>query len=479
LSHILRAAGVVGGEVAPAPVTAVGGTGAYQTVPAGLIRNNCWHYNSQRSAACAVRPNGDKTPVRVATAAGRYNPVYYAVVGAPIKFWPNMKGVLLSRLISAALSAALLAVAMVSVVRFSRRRLMLGGLLLAATPMAIEMASAINPNGVEIAAGIAFFASAVPILLGRARERPPTWLVCVTVISAVVLVTVRSGGPVWIALSAAALLLPMRWTAARDLLRVRSLRWGTVVIAVAGVASMLWIVLMKASQLATVQGQEILKPGEIQLMELQRWPVLIQEMVGVFGWLDTHMWAPAYLAWQYPAAALLLVALVAGTWTDRWRLLVVVVGSVVLSAAVEMQGANKYGGFIGQGRYLLPLLAGALILAAWIVEERGLATEHCRRLTRLIVVITLPIQLHGLWVAMVRYQSGIPPHAGPADYNPLVGSWHPQVGSVAPLAMVVLGLGVLGWLGWRSAALPSSFPDDASLVVHESRLASPAPASGV
>jgi hypothetical protein len=380
-------------------------------VPAGLVRDNCWRFNVERSAACAPRLSGDKTPVRVATPAGRYNPVYYAIVGAPIKLWPTMMGVLLARLISAALSAALLAAAMVSVVRYSRRRLMLGGLLLAATPMAVEMASAINPSGIEIAAGIAFFASAIPILLGLARERPPTWLVCVAVASAVILVTVRSGGPGLIALSAAALLLPLRWTAARGFLRVRSLRWGMVVIAVAGVASVLWIVLMKASQLATVQGQEPLKPGEIQLMELQRWPGLIQEMVGVFGWLNVHMWAPAYLAWQYPAAALLLVALVVGTWTDRWRLLVIVVGTVVLSAVIEMRGASTHGGLIAQGRYLLPLLAGALILAAWIVEERGLATEHCRRLTRLIVVITLPIQLHGLWVAMVRYQSG--PRAPP------------------------------------------------------------------
>ncbi|MEV1286970.1 DUF2142 domain-containing protein [Micromonospora sp. NPDC049679] len=452
--HTLRAYQVASGDIAPEPAAAVGGTGAYQWGPNNLYVSNCWRTFPDRSAACTRDRTFPSTLVRFGNPAGRYNPAYYALVGGPIKIWPNMTGVILARLISAALAAALLAAALVSVVQYSRHRLMLGALLLGATPMAISISGAINPNGVEIAAGIAFFASAIPLLIGAARERPPTWLVCVTVVSAVVLVTVRSGGPVWLALGAFALLLPLRLRTFRQVLRPVALRWGVLVVAGAGVASVLWILIMKSTVLATFRVNVQLDDDQIFLIELERWPYLVHQMVGVLSWVNAYMFGPAYLLWEFPVAALLLVALVVGSRLDRARLLIVIGGTVAVAAITEMNGATRVG-FVNQGRYLLPTLSGALLLAAWVIEQRGAITAtRARLITRFVVVVTLPIQLHALQVAMVRFQRGIPKNPYLSFYNPFVGSWHPQVGSVLPILSATLGLLLLGVLCWRHAAGP-------------------------
>ncbi|GAA1798144.1 DUF2142 domain-containing protein [Planosporangium flavigriseum] len=448
MSHALRACQVASGDIMPelAP------RGAYQSVPKNLRSEHC----PLEPRACQADLHGPQTPIRFANSAGRYNPFYYAMVGAPLKIWPTMKGVVLARLISAARAAALLAAALVSVVSYSRYRFMLGALLFGATPIAINMAGAINPSGLEIAAGIAFFASAIPLLVGSAREHPPTWLVCVTVVSAVILVMVRSGGPIWLALGGLALLLPLTPRTVRQVLRPVAVRWGVLVLVVAGIASALWILIMKPGEIVGVSPFALLNRGQLFIGELMTWPSLTQQLVGITGWLDTAMWPPAYQFWQYPAAALLLVALLVGSGLDRVRLLVVVGGTIAAAAILDMSAVNKVGFWFAQGRYLLPTLSGALLLAAWIIERRGAITAAYARLSsRLAVVVTLPIQLHALQVTMARYQQGIPRSSPPpnlSSYNPLVGSWHPQVGSLLPLLCSVSGLVLLGVLCWRLAA---------------------------
>jgi hypothetical protein len=165
--HIVRSAGVASGEVAPEPAAAKKGSGAFQTVPGGLVRDECWQHKPTVSVACAQQPGSDRTPTRMGTGAGRYQPVYYALVGWPLVLWPGWSGVLLARLVSAAICAALLAGAFVVITRWSRHRLMVAALLAATTPMAAHIGGAVNPNGPEIAAGVAFFAALVPLLLGH------------------------------------------------------------------------------------------------------------------------------------------------------------------------------------------------------------------------------------------------------------------------------------------------------------------------
>ncbi|WP_326560830.1 DUF2142 domain-containing protein [Micromonospora sp. NBC_01796] len=460
IAHIYRAYGVVSGDVFLKPEAASLGTGAFHKVPASLVKaaDICWQMRPEVSAACAKAPDGrDLTPVEVGNPAGRYNPVYYAAVGLPLKIWPDMRGVMGVRLLTGLVAAALLAFAVVCIVR-SRRPLLLGALLLGTSPIAINMAGAVNPNGVEIAAGILLFAAGLSVLAGPRDDRPPTWMLTLVVISAAILVSVRSGGPAWLALALGALLLPLRWANLRRLVVDRSLRIATLVVTVVSVLSVLWIVVMKASKLAggTPAG---FGPGQIMVHVVGRWPQLMDQMVGELGWLDVHLSGSAYVLWQLPAGALLLLAALVGSGVDRWRLLIVVGGAVGVASVLDAVNADATGGFVGQGRYLLPVLSGALLLAAWIITRGGtLTTGQTALAVRAIIVITVPIQLYALLVAEARYTRGIPPMASPASYNPLGGDWQPATGPIVPLIVTGVGLLVVAVLCWRLAAIEPAPP---------------------
>ncbi|HLL68687.1 MAG TPA: DUF2142 domain-containing protein [Micromonosporaceae bacterium] len=460
--HIYRAVGVVSGEVAPTPAAAARGSGAYQTVPAGLVPDaatpHCWITSVQSSAACARPPDGDRTPVRVGSGAGRYNPVYYAAVGLPLRWWPDWGGVLLARLISAAMAAALLAGAAVAVLRHSRHGLMMAGLLTATTPMTMHFAGAVNPNGTEIAAGVALFAGAVPLLLHRDRERSTGLLVLVTV-SAVLLAVLRPTGLVYLAAAAAALLLPPGAGYARALLRRQAAWWCMLAVVASAIAAVVWIVRMKSTYLGDAfVPQRTYTASEATYQVAAQWREYLDQMVGVFGWLDIRLPAPAYAAWQGIAATLLVLALVVGGRTDRWRLAVVTLGGVVFPSAMQAYHLNTTG-FVTQGRYMLPMLVGVPLLAAFVIEERVLDRGRCRALTRLVAGVLLTVQWFALIFCMARWQRGLPEGFGLGWLNPLSGDWHPIVGSVVPVASVTCGLALLGWLAWRTPASAPGRPD--------------------
>ena len=105
VDHAVRAAGVVSGQIAPEPTAAKRGSGAFQTVPAGLVPRNlgCWIHKASINVSCAQGPSANRTLVQQATGAGRYQPLYYAAVGGPLRLWPGQPGLILARLISAAL----------------------------------------------------------------------------------------------------------------------------------------------------------------------------------------------------------------------------------------------------------------------------------------------------------------------------------------------------------------------------------------
>ncbi|WP_074309719.1 DUF2142 domain-containing protein [Micromonospora cremea] len=449
--HVVRAAGVAAGQIAPPPAAAKKGSGAFQRVPAGLVRAQCWQFKPQRSAACAVPPGSDDTLVRTGTGAGRYHPVYYAVVGWPLTIWPGWSGVLLARLISAAISAALLAGAFVVAVKWSRRRLMVGGLLVAVTPMAAQMASAVNPNGVEIAAGAAFFAAVIPLLLDR-RPRPHRGLLLLAGISGLLLAMLRQTGPLLLATAFVAFAFPWRQSNLGRLLRERAVRWWGAAIVVAVLTALAWGVAMKTSDLGTYGGN-VYTYGQAAFAEADRWRGYLDQMVGVTSWLDTRMPAPAYLIWQFLAAALVVGAFVFGRLVDRWRLLVLFVGGVVVPSAMQV-ALVKQTGFVTQGRYMLPILAGMLLFAAYVWEERGLDAARSRTLVRLSIVLLLPIQLFTLIFTMVRWQNGLPRYLTFRTLNPFAGDWHPPLGSITPLVASVLGLVLLGGLAWWVSSRP-------------------------
>lgn len=457
IDHVVRAVGVVTGDPTPPAADAKRGTGAFQTVPGGLVRVNCWAFDPTRSAACAEPPSGDRTPVVAPTGAGRYFPPYYAVVGGPLAGWPGWTGLFAARLLTSALSAAFLAGALVTLVRRSRHGLMLAGLLVGFTPMAAYMASAVNPNGLEIAAAVAFFAGAIQLLLGRTAGGSDRALVWLVGLSALALAVLRASSPLWLLVGTLAFLLPWSGPHVRALAARRSTWVWVGVVGAAGCAAAAWIVLRDATDLGDYSGDRDLTASQAWLVEVERWPRYLEEAVGVTGWLDTRMSGVFYLAWTGVAVALLVGALVAGGRTDRWRLGVLAAGGLGVPAWLEVRNANETG-FITQGRYLLPVLAGIALFAAFVLEERGLDARRSRSAVRLATVVLLPIHLVCLVHTMARWQRGLPEVGvrGLADLDPFAGDWQPVVGSLLPLVLHVAGLLVVGVLCWRASGREGS-----------------------
>lgn len=452
--HVYRAAGVAIGEFAPTPSAVVRGGGASQTVPAGLVRHEdiCWQFNPVASAACATPPNGDDTPVRVGSGAGRYFPAYYAAVGLPLAHLPGQGGLYLARLIGGAAGAALLAGALVAVVRYSRQRLMLGGLLVAVTPTAMQFLSAVNPNGLEIAAGVGFFAAVIPLTLGG-LDRVPVGLVTLAGSSAVALAVLRPTGLLFLATASVAFLIPLRRPVLLRLRDSTAMRWWTGAVLLTAVAAAVWTIVMRSTEFGPYYApDEPYSRGQAAVEVFHRLGDWLDQAVAVFNWLALRVPQPVYVFWEVTAGTLLVLAVALGGWVERWRLFVVFGGAVLLPAALQVWFVND-NGFITQGRYLLPILAGLVLLAAFVLDEHGFPARAAPSLIRLMLLVVLAIQVFCLVFMMARWQHGLPGYGklGPSSLNPLTGEWHPPVGSALPLFLALAGFGLLGVIGWICA----------------------------
>jgi hypothetical protein len=109
------------------------------------------------------------------------------------------------------------------------------------------------------------------------------------------------------------------------------------------------------------------------------------------------------------------------------------------------------------------MLAGVVLFAAYVLEERGLGQAMARNATRLTVLVLLPIHVACLLYTMGRWQQGLPEVGirSLGNLDPFRGDWHPVVGSTVPLVVELTGLAVVGVLVWVLAARPGAVtPDD-------------------
>jgi hypothetical protein len=444
--HMMRAYAAADGQIFPELVTTKSGTGGRFTVPRGLVPEYCWQFHGTKPAACAGEPGGDRTPVRQDVIVGRYPPLYYAVVGIPLRLFPDWTGILLARLTSAAMCAALFANALADALRWSRHRLLAVGVIAAFTPMAAHMAGAVNPNGLEIAAGVALAAAAVPLFQLPEAHRSHRLLRHLG-LAAVTMCAIRVLGPLWVSIVVVALMLPLtrarlagwwRWRAAR--------RWFLIVVAVMA-ASAAWTLTFQANEIGDYTGGRHYQ--KVQAVRLAMWHARnwFDQMVGVMSWLDAVMPPFVYVLWQGAIAALLVWGLALADRGGRLTFLALGAGALGVPFALQVAFVNETG-FVTVGRYLLPMAVALPILAALLLQRSGLAAAASRSVVRILTVVLLPLHLVCLSFTMVRWQRGetVEFAGGLGVINPLAGFWHPPLGSVVPLLLATAGVVLLGWL---------------------------------
>ena len=172
--HMMRAASVARGELIGPTQAGTPDNVRFVEVPARLARSRfaaaCYAFRPDVTAACEVTLDaGPDVNVRTPISNGRFPPTPYGVLGLPSLINHSSAGVYMMRLFGAALCGALFASALSSLRETRVSWLAMTGLAFALTPMVLFVASLVNPSNLEIAGGVALWASGV-VLVSKARD---------------------------------------------------------------------------------------------------------------------------------------------------------------------------------------------------------------------------------------------------------------------------------------------------------------------
>ena len=424
-AHVLRAVSLDHGQLIGRSIGSDSNPNTSVTVPASIGEGSrypvCFAFKILIPASCARPLTTSGTEVRVETSAGRYPPLYYAIVGLPSWVSESTGGLYAMRLVSAALSALFVALAVMSICAWSRRKFMLVGVLLALTPMTLFLGGVVNPNGPEICAGLCTWVAGLVLVLERTDD-PPRGLVVVLTASTVMLMLSRGISPLWAALIAAVLAVLAGREAIMSLLRRRSLRVPLAVVALSALAAVAWVVVAHANDLMV--GESTSNSGSQLLLAL--WGLSgswLQQMIGVFGWLDTPAPLLTYLVWYVAIGAVVLLAFSSARARGNVALLFLVALVVLVPMAISYREAHRLGLF-WQGRYILPMATGIPILATALIDGAAVVEAIRSRLTVLLCLAVGVADVAAFYTAQRRYASGLP---GPLDI--LHGKWAPPLGN--------------------------------------------------
>ncbi|HEV7899666.1 MAG TPA: DUF2142 domain-containing protein [Planosporangium sp.] len=432
--HIVRAYAVVTGHWLPDGPADDGTTFGSEgfDVPASLLPGHvdCAVGAGRRGPASCQTPVGSREKVRIPSAAARYSPVYYLPVGLPLLVSPDRTGVVLARLVAAAVSALLLAAAVVTAARL-RSRLLVAGVALVATPMAMNLNGSLNPNGIEIAAGVLLFVALSALLRGVVTRR----LLVLAGVAAALMLTVRELGPVLLGVDVAACVLLAGRGRVAALWRDRDARRVLGGSTLAGVAVLVaWMAVSGGADTAAIPDRAVTGNLAHDIATV-RLPFYVHQIVGQFGYGETTISPYAIYLWYLLLAAVVVPALV---WCG-WRLRLVVAGltafCLALLVALDWHFAPLSGWF-AHGRYALPTAVGVVLLTALAWPPDRVA--RWRWLPPALVAVTVPVHLYALARVMTRFSSGID-----APLNPFAGPWRPVGGPVVPLSVAAVGLAAL------------------------------------
>jgi hypothetical protein len=352
------------------------------------------------------------------------------MVGAPLVLRPDYGGILLARLLSALLSALLLASAVWLALR-SGRRLLAAAVLLTVTPTALSLAGAINPNGLEIAAGVLVGTALATMLTGR-DDRATVWLAGV---GSVLLLTVRQLGPVLLAMVVGAALLLAGRDRIAGLARRHDVRWILGGSWLAGVGFAGWWLLYSGGAVAVGQDNPTPLSASHVLTRLavQRIPSYLKQMVAKFSYGEFDVPLLLIVSWYLMIAVVVVVALRSAGGRSRMVVGGLGVACIGTLVALDLHYLPRYGWF-SQGRYAMPAAVGVLLFAA----VAGRIDDRYGRLTVAVAALTVPLQVFVLASVMTRFQAGVG-----APLDPFEGSWRPAAGPVLPLAGLLVGTVVL------------------------------------
>jgi hypothetical protein len=421
---------------------------------AGLsFKIGCFQFKPTVPAGCEQPVTGPPQNVPIQTYVGRYPPFYYALVGLPTLAFISAKGICAARLVSGALSAAMLALAVSSLRRCRGAPLVAAGLALAVIPMALYLASVVNPSGLEIASAIAAWTAAMALAAQAPEDVSPSSVGALGV-PVVVLILTRAVSPLWALFVLAAFVSIGSATSLRALARRRCVRAWLAAWAVASLAALTWDV--AADPFLTEPGAALAPHTtgwHLVALAVDRLHLVLTSSIGQFGWLDTPSPFGVVVVWLGALGAVVVVALC----LSRRRGAAVVVSNlaawVVIPLALVIAEARQ-NGIVGQGRDFMGLAIGIPIVAGALAGERVVSPRKMLRLSSGVITVLAVCQVADFYGTLRRNTVGI---KGPLDAFATVWRvWRPPVPAVVLVVVFTLAMAAFAVILSRAVgALPA------------------------
>ncbi len=456
-AHLVKAASVVRGEF----VGTATEVGHEVTVPMYVAWTHAWTcfaFNEDQPADCVPPMPGNPDDLTTSvTMAGLYNPVYYLAVGWPSLLFGDDTGIYAMRIVSSVLTTFFLAASIALIAGWRRPVLPLVGVVAFATPTMMWLASAVNPNALEATTALAVITGMYTLLREKSDSR---WAVVILTISAAIGVTARGLSPLWIALALLVPLLLVPFAEVVRFFRRRDVLIGAGVILLATLGSLAWTLGSNSlTSGATDPDIQIIYPGAGSSPISGFFHILVrtfefnQQMIGMFGWMDT--WAPVAVFFVYATliGGILAAALVALRGRALIQVLVLAAALVFLPAIVQAAYVTA-GGYIWQGRYSLPLFALLMLAAATMLSDRWTLPDRTtvQRSVWLLVTAIGAAHVVSFVFMLKRFAVGSAASWGAFAQDP---AWVPPLGTVgltAAFGLFGVGVAVVGGIGLLRSA---------------------------
>jgi hypothetical protein len=363
--HVARAQSIASGDF----------TNPFTTDGLPIDSIECFRFQPEVSAACQDLSWGpDGTQLRAPTEG--YPPLYHSLAAVPAVFVSGLAGVYVMRVWMAAIVMALVAWAGVLVSRPGFGPWPLTGFAVAMTPMALFSVATVNPSGLAVAS--AMLAAAGVVSWCTTPYRGPE-VAGAMLAGAAGLALTRRDGLLWLAILAV-IVAPVAWGTVREAARTVNRR--VITIAAASAALLVVVAAVWARPTVSRFFRNWQDGDGTNWWEAARYiRTYLVQVIGVLGWLDSPIGEEGFLIAMILAGFVALV----GLSSDHRRLVLSTVLAIVALLVTPVAFGLVRFPYL-QGRYLLPIWVGGLIVAGAAARFADVGARFDRRTTRIVLI---------------------------------------------------------------------------------------------
>lgn len=430
--HVYKAAAVARGDWSPEHRPSPTLWGEIVVVPADLVEAARPSCESLPETHCDPLGPAVAGQVEMPTSAGRYNPLFYFVLGTAARPFSGDLALYVMRATAGLMCACLIALTALTLRRWSRTAWPAATLLLACTPMFMYSTMVASPNGIEMAGALLVWSAVLGLAGPSVSPRDLRFFVIAATVGAVPLLVVRSLGPLWLLLICMCVLPLLTRAQLRRLVRTPQLRRCAVGLSAlaAAAAAYTW----RAGTNAIGDSTESFGAPSVADL-VGQWVLWFIQTVGTFPARDElaplPLYAVAFLTWWVVVAVTLRQADVRA----RAALALVFAAASAVALAITI-GSYDAAGAIWQGRYGLPLTVGFALLCGRVMDSRSTTRTANRVMVGMAVLFAVMHSVAVLGVFARLGDRGILADTRLAD---LAG---PLVAALVVAGSVVLTLGL-------------------------------------